>query len=153
MNKDSKSEPFKSIDNNLIQKKTDKKSNNSLLIKDFTGNYNKKDNTMKNNDNSDPNSISLRMSKKESLKALETKNNEEIIKPLTKQNFSWFNYIFYIIPGCENPKISYYENFRKEIISEENIIQNHINIFKLLKACNIENHDPFSIKPTNNIIC
>ena len=153
LNKDSKSEPFKSIDNYLIQKKTDKKSNNSLLIKDFTGNYNKRENTGKNNDNSDSNSISLRMSNKESLKVLETKNNEEIIKPLTKQNFSWFNYIFYIIPGCKNPKISYYENFRKEIISEENIIQNHINIFKLLKVCNIENHDPFSIKPVNNVIC
>ena len=159
INIDSKSEPFQNIykknnEINLSQKKTDKKLNNSLLIKNFAENYNKEEKSKKNNNVIDSNSFSLSMSNKESMKALEIKNNEEMIKPLTKQNFSLFNYLFYSI-NCfyKNPKISYYENFRKEVISEENIIQNHINIFKLLKFCKIENCDPLSIKHANERIC
>ena len=45
----------------------------------------------------------------------------------------------YIICFKRNsPKIQYYDDFRNEIISEENILQYHLDIYKLLKACNIE---------------
>ena len=46
--------------------------------------------------------------------------------------------------GKNNPKIKYYENLRTQIISEENIIQNHLDIYKLVKVCQIEN--------TNNLL-
>ena len=56
-------------------------------------------------------------------------------KPNEKQNFSWFSYIKYIVLcGKNNPYISYYEDFRAKLISEENIIQNYIDVYKLLEV-------------------
>ena len=67
-----------------------------------------------------------------------TEKGEEHIK-IEKQNFSWFAYMkFFICCGRNSPKIQYYEELRNEIISEENILQYHLDIYKLLKACNIE---------------
>ena len=156
MNIEAKSEPFskiyqKNYEVNLNKEKSNKGLNNSLSIKDSMDKYNIKLNTEKNNIDSKSMSLSL----SQHIKVSKTKNNkEEGIKPITKQNFTWFNYLFYILTfELKNPKISYYENFRKEVISEENIIQNHLNIFKLLRACKIENLDPFSVKNTNKNIC
>ncbi len=155
MNIEAKSEPFskiyqKNYEVNLNKEKSNKGLNNNLSIKDSMDKYNIKLNTEKNNIDSKSMSLSL----SQHIKVSKTKNNkEEGIKPITKQNFTWFNYLFYILTfELKNPKISYYENFRKEVISEENIIQNHINIFKL-RACKIENLDPFSVKNTNKNIC
>ena len=156
MNIEAKSEPFskiyqKNYEVNLNKEKSNKGLNNNLSIKDSMDKYNIKLNTEKNNIDSKSMSLSL----SQHIKVSKTKNNkEEGIKPITKQNFTWFNYLFYILTfELKNPKISYYENFRKEVISEENIIQNHINIFKLLRACKIENLDPFNVKNTNKNIC
>ena len=68
-------------------------------------------------------------------------------KPIVKQNFTFMQYIYFVI-CCKrkNPKMSYYESFRTQVISEENLIQNHFNIFKLLSLCKIENLNPFEIK-------
>jgi hypothetical protein len=69
-------------------------------------------------------------------------------KKMEKQNLSWLAYIQFIICcGRNSPKIQYYDDFRKQIISEENILQYHLDIYKLLKACNIEKNPPF---PQNN---
>jgi hypothetical protein len=70
---------------------------------------------------------------------LESEENFNI--PTKKQNFSWFKYIGYII-SCQknNPIISYYEEFRANILSEESIIKNHLELNKLfifLKKNNI----------------
>ena len=71
--------------------------------------------------------------------------NKDNIKLYNEHNFNWFNYICYMICcGKNNPKIKYYENLRTQIISEENIIQNHLDIYKLVKVCQIEN--------TNNLL-
>ena len=60
-------------------------------------------------------------------------------KPLEKQNFHWCKYLGYLICcGRTDKKITYYEDFRAKMISEENIIQNYLDIYKLLKACNIK---------------
>ena len=58
--------------------------------------------------------------------------------PLKKQNFNWFNYMHYLI-CCQrnNPKISYYEDFRAKLISEENIIQSYLDVYQLQKAYNL----------------
>jgi hypothetical protein len=57
---------------------------------------------------------------------------------MNKQNFTWPKYILYLICcGKNDPKISYYETFRAKLISEENIIQNYLDIYRLLKVNNI----------------
>ena len=68
----------------------------------------------------------------------ESKNNN-IINQNKKHNFDWFKYIWYKI-NCErnNPIISYYKDYRKKVISEENFIRGQLDIFKLEKLCRIE---------------
>ena len=70
---------------------------------------------------------------------LDNTDINKVVIPKGKQNFSYYGYIKYII-YCKknNPKISYYENFRKEIISEENLLQYHLDIYELLKFCKLE---------------
>jgi len=70
-------------------------------------------------------------------KETDKKEGENILskKPNEKQNFSWFAYIKYmVLCGKNNPYISYYEEFRAKLISEENIIQNYIDVYNLLKV-------------------
>ena len=43
--------------------------------------------------------------------------------------------------GSNNKKIRYYENIRETLISEENIIQNYLDIYNLLKINNIPKKD------------
>ena len=68
-----------------------------------------------------------------------TEKREDIDnRPLEKQNFHWCKYLGYLICCGRNDKqLTYYEEFRARLISEENIIQNYMDTYKLLKACNI----------------
>ena len=74
-----------------------------------------------------------------------TERKEEVEeKPLEKQNFHWCKYLGYLICcGKNDKKMSYYEDFRAKLISEENIIQNYMDIYKLLKVCNLERIEIF----------
>ena len=45
--------------------------------------------------------------------------------------------------GRNDKKIAYYETFRSKLISEENIIQNYLDIYRLLKINNIPNRSLF----------
>jgi hypothetical protein len=74
-----------------------------------------------------------------------TEKKEEIEdKPLEKQNFHWCKYLGYLISCGRNDKnITYYEDFRAKLISEENIVQYYMDIYKLLKVCNIQKIDYF----------
>ena len=58
---------------------------------------------------------------------------------IAKQNFTYFGYIKYIL-CCKknNIKMLYYEDLRNNIISEENLLQYYIDIYQLLKVCNID---------------
>ena len=70
------------------------------------------------------------------------KKDDSEHKPLEKKNFNWFKYLGYLICcGRTDKSLTYYEEFRAKIISEENMIQNYIDIYKLLKACNIKKID------------
>ena len=53
---------------------------------------------------------------------------------IKRSNFNWFKYIRYLI-CCKthDNKIVYLENIRTSLISEENIIQNYLDIYQLLK--------------------
>ena len=65
-------------------------------------------------------------------------DNDKLIE---KQNFTWFQYLGYMI-SCKrnNDKILYYENLRKELLSEENIIKNHFELKSLILNKNKENY-------------
>jgi hypothetical protein len=90
---------------------------------------------------------------KKSIDKLETKNKEINSKHINKQDLSILKYIYYFLCGKSNPKIKYYENFRSQIISEENMIQNHFNIYKLLQVCDLKNLNPFEIKSLDQNTC
>ena len=60
-------------------------------------------------------------------------------RPLEKQNFHWCKFLGYLICcGRNDEKMKYYEDFRAKLISEENIIQNYLDTYKLLKHCDIK---------------
>ena len=88
-----------------------------------------------------------------SIDKLETKNKGIKRKHTIKQEFSLLKYVYYILCCKNNPNIRYYQNFRIQIISEENMIQNHFNIFKLLQVCKIKNLYPLEINSLNKNIC
>ena len=67
---------------------------------------------------------------------------EEDQLPLKRYNFNWFKYIWYLICcGSNDSKINYIENIRNSLISEENIIQNYLDIYKLLKINGVQKKD------------
>jgi len=77
---------------------------------------------------------------------IKDKNNQTMKKPIKKQNFSWCNYILYVIFfKRKNPKIKFYENFRAQILSEESLMQNNLDIYKLLNHCNIKSISLFRL--------
>ena len=75
---------------------------------------------------------------------------EEDFSPFNeKQNFNWFQYIKYMIYCSRNsPTISYYEEFRAKIISEESIIKNHLDLFQFFNS--FETNKKLEYKGNNN---
>ena len=64
---------------------------------------------------------------------------EDINNPIKKQNFNWFKYIWYKIRCSKNnPMISYYEDYRTKLISEESLITGQLDIYRLAKICKLE---------------
>ena len=104
--------------------KTDNKDNSIILNNDNKCNY-----KILNNDNKENKDININ---NESIKE---KIDEIDNRPIEKQNFTWLNYLRYLI-FCRkyNNGISYYENFRSKLISEENIIQSYLDVYKLLDS-------------------
>ena len=67
-------------------------------------------------------------------KVQKTKKSDNNTISLKKNNFTLINYIYYLITFKRgNPKIKFFEDFRTKIISEENLLQNYSDIYKLLK--------------------
>ena len=70
-------------------------------------------------------------------------NNNKGVKQIIKDNdkrkrFNFWNYFVYkICCGKRNSKLKTYEDFRTKIISEEQLIKNHLNIYNLLKESEI----------------
>lgn len=111
---------------NLDNKKKNKNNNNLNNNKYHNENYEKNVVDSKN------------MSNKGTLNQMKTEVKNESNIPTIKSKFSWAKYIFYICTfKAKSFNFSFYENLRNQIISEKNMIQNHLN--KLLKVKNIEN--------------
>ena len=82
------------------------------------------------------------------------KNNKVIKKPTKKQKISWCSYILYLVLfKNKNSKIKFYENFRAQVLSEENFLQNNLDIYKLLDYCNIKRTSPYEVNKFQNKIC
>ena len=161
------SEPLKSVLSNNIKNKASKGNNSSINFK--SNNYNNNNNNKKNYSsqllitNNDyikdikiiqynklefkSENILNKNKNKKKFSVIKDKDYENInkpIKPIKKNNFTWLNYFCYFISFKKiNHKITFYEDFRAQIISEENLLQNYSDIFKLLKICNIERPNPF----------
>lgn len=75
-------------------------------------------------------------------KASYLETEEFINKPIEKNNFCWLQYIWHMI-CCDtiNKNIAYYENFRKRIISEENMIISHSNLYKAINILGLDSHE------------
>ena len=59
-----------------------------------------------------------------------------------EKNFYRLQYIWYMITcGTCNKNIAYYENFRQRILSEENIIVSHYNLYKLISLLSLDNSE------------
>ena len=79
----------------------------------------------------------------------EKEKNEDNKKEskIKKQNFNWFKYMWYLICCCSNNKIiRHYEKIRESLISEENIIQNYIDMYNLLKIDGINKKSIFNFE-------
>ena len=56
-------------------------------------------------------------------------------KPLEKANFTFCQYLKYIICCFRgNEKMKYYDEFREEMVSEESILQSRLDIYKIKKT-------------------
>ena len=109
--------------------KTNLNKNNKMdSLQNSRGNF-----TSTNQNNFNGNYIQQKnIQRKETAKrTMKDKTEENENKPLKKQSFNWCNYLGYLI-CCErtNKKIKFYKDFRAKLISEENIIQNYIDIYK-----------------------
>ena len=125
------------INNNnskIFQKKTDKgviNRKNSFTNDTDTKTDNKDNSIILNNDNKENKEnkdIKVNNSIKEKIDEIDN-------RPIEKQNFTWLKYLRYLIFCRKNNNgISYYENFRAKLISEENIIQSYLDVYKLLDS-------------------
>ena len=113
----------------FIPKKKKKKLGN---LGKMIQNYNRNQINIQHNDIKESyTSTNDNLKKKKKINNNITNNKNKINK---KQGFNWFKYIWYVINcGRNNPKINSYVDFRRKLISEESIIQDHLNIYKLLQ--------------------
>ena len=129
---------FKTQNNNKdITIRNRERNNSTIFFKRRLNNYNYMSRNINNKDNISENKKILDLFSKDDL----IKDNDEDLenRPIEKQEFNWFKYIWYLICcGTNDKKISYYEDFRSKLISEENIIQNYLDIYKLLKENNLQ---------------
>ena len=118
--------------NNSIQQNVNVNKNNNHYINSNNSNIN-------NNKDNSKRIDSKNLTIKGTMNGLETEILDDKLKNIIKQNLSWINYIFYFF-YCKNrnTKLLFYENFRTHLISEENIVQNHLNVYKLLKIAPFE---------------
>ena len=130
---------LKRIDNiNIVSK------SNNIRDKNYTKNYRNRNNLGFNiNENkSDKNQIfNERFNQNKEERILDLRQNSDNIdnnSPIEKINYNCIKYLWKSLPCRKNDKkIDYYENFRSKLISEESIIQNYLDIYKLLELNNL----------------
>ena len=105
--------------------------------------YQCKNNKANNLDN-EKKQIGILENEKNSVTEKNNKENKEEM-PIKNYNINWFKYIWYLICCRSKYKaISYFKNIRSSLISEENILQNYLDIYELLKISDIPKIDIFN---------
>ena len=125
------------INDSLIVSRNIEKNNNKENLLDNKNNIpikiiKKESNLLKNNEIKKP-SVFLKMNT-----LVQEKNKDLENRPIDKQNFTCVKYFWYLINFKSNNKnIAYYETFRAKLISEENIVQIYLDVYKLNKSYNL----------------
>ena len=91
------------------------------------------------------NNININSENEKTREEIEENNNQYDNKDINinendskRKKFSFWNYFVYkICLGKKNSKLKIYEDFRTKIMSEEQLIKNHLNIYNLLKESEI----------------
>ena len=119
---------------NIVNNKEEKNDESETKNIEF-----KFDNDKKNNKSRNQNDELNILEKNTQTNFISDSKNNDIINQNKKQNFDWFKYAWFKI-NCEknNPIISYYKDYRKKVISEENFIRGQLDIFKLEKLSRLE---------------
>ena len=106
-------------------------------------NYYKNNNFISSEKNQIENSEIAKNSDRKTSEKKYQRDEEEL--SIKKRSLNWFKYIRYLI-CCKthDNKIGYLENIRNSLISEENIIQNYLDIYQLLKINGLEKKDIFN---------
>ena len=120
-----------------------------IFAKDNTKiiNYNGRNNNNENNSieiHSERKGINNEINNKEKkiVSLNEELNQDNLIdidnRPIGKINFNFIKYLYNLINcGKHDKRITYYESFRAKLISEESVIQNYLDIYKLLDSYKI----------------
>ena len=128
-------------ENSEIEKENYKKvKNHKINVINNNNNIGEETNRNKNEENLERQTSNEKNEDEGKLKRQSTKNyiTRDFSLINEKEKFNCFNYFFYIC-FCKrvNSNIRYYEELRRLIISEECMIQNYLNIYKLLEIQNI----------------
>ena len=69
-------------------------------------------------------------------------NNEDSLKNLGNNKFSFIEFLFNKL-SCnkKNKYFEVYENFRTKIMSEEHLLKNHLDVYGLLKICELKGYE------------
>ena len=141
-------DPNNNTNKNIMNRKIseDRKSEDKKIISKrinvINNNRGEETNRINKNVNNSEQNVIIEQKKSEGLekiKRMSTRNNikRDFALINKKDSFNCFDYFFYII-SCKqiHSKIKYYEELRRLIISEECMVQNYLNIYKLLEAHN-----------------
>jgi len=105
--------------------------------------YYKTNNNILKEKNQNENLINTKNSLRKASEQKNEKEGEEL--PIKRHTFNWFKYIWYLICCKSNNNIiKFWEDIRYSLISEENIIQNYLDIYTLLKINDMEKKDIFN---------
>ena len=78
---------------------------------------------------------------------------KSLLKKKNLNGVATFYILYMLLFKSKNYKIKFYENFRTQILSEENFLQNNLDIYKLLEYCNIKRINPSEVNKSKNKMC
>ena len=129
-------------ENNLSNKYLDQKLQGNEILKIKQNDKDNKKSITNIKDGPIPNNSEYNKNITNSIKTSYQQTEEFSNKPTKKCNFCWFQYLWYMFYcGVSNKNIAYYENLRQRILSEENIIISHYNLYTLISILGLDNNE------------
>ena len=129
-------------ENNLSNKYLDQKLQGNEILKIKQNDKDNKKSITNIKDGPISNNSEYNKNITNSIKTSYQQTEEFSNKPTKKCNFCWFQYLWYMLYcGVSNKNIAYYENLRQRILSEENIIISHYNLYTLISILGLDNNE------------